>query len=41
MSARKAVPAAVIVALIAVTGYVVARFNGQEAAIQSADFRNA
>jgi hypothetical protein len=40
LSARKAVPAVVIVAVIAVTGYVVARFNGQEG-IQSADFRNA
>jgi hypothetical protein len=30
----------VIAAVIAVTGYVVARFNGQEP-IQSADFRNA
>jgi hypothetical protein len=40
LTARKAVPAAVIVTVIALTGYVVARFNGQEA-IQSADFRNA
>ena len=40
LTARKAVPAVVIVAVIAVTGYVVARFNGQEP-IQSADFRNA
>jgi hypothetical protein len=40
LTARKAVPAVVIVAVIAVTGYVVARFNGQQA-IQSADFRNA
>ena len=40
LTPRKAVPAAVIVAVIAVTGYVVARFNGQEA-VQSADFRNA
>ena len=41
LTARKAVPVAVIVAIIAVTGYVVARFNGQETTIQSADFRNA
>lgn len=40
LTARKAVPAAVIVAVIAVTGYVVARFNGEDA-VQSADFRNA
>lgn len=40
LTARKAVPAVVIVAVIAVTGYVVARFNGQKP-IQSADFRNA
>jgi len=40
LTAGKAVPAVVIVAVIAVTGYVVARFNGQEP-IQSADFRNA
>ena len=40
LTARKAVSAVVIVAVIAVTGYVVARFNGQEP-IQSADFRNA
>ena len=40
LTARKAVPAVVIVAVIAVTGYVVARFNGQQA-IQSADFRTA
>jgi hypothetical protein len=40
LTARKAVPAAVVAAVIAVTGYVVARFNGPEA-IQSADFRNA
>jgi hypothetical protein len=40
LTPRKAVPAAVIVAVIAVTGYVVARFNGQER-VQSADFRNA
>jgi hypothetical protein len=40
LTARKAVPAAVIVTVIALTGYVVARFNGQDA-IQSADFRNA
>ena len=40
MTARKAVPAVVIVVVIAVTGFVVARFNGPEP-IQSADFRNA
>src|SRR5687768_14527669 len=40
LTARKAVPAVAIVAVIAVTGYVVARFNEQEP-IQSADFRNA
>jgi hypothetical protein len=40
LSARKAVPVAVIVAFILVTGYVVARYNG-EPTIQSADFRNA
>ena len=40
LTARNAVPAVGIVAVIAVTGYVVARFNGQ-GAIQSADFRNA
>jgi len=40
LTGRKAVPAVVIVAVIAVTGYVAARFNGQET-IQSADFRNA
>jgi hypothetical protein len=40
LTARKAVPAVVIVTAIAVTGYLVARFNGQEA-VQSADFRNA
>jgi hypothetical protein len=40
LTARKAVPSVVIVGVIAVTGYVVARFNGQEP-IQSADFRNA
>jgi hypothetical protein len=40
LTARKAVPAAVIVTVIALTGYVVARFNGQQA-VQSADFRNA
>ena len=41
LSARKAVPVAVIVALILVTGYVVARYNGQDPTIQRADFRNA
>src|SRR5688572_13074761 len=40
LTARKAVPIAVIVAVVAVTAYAVARFNGREA-IQSADFRNA
>jgi hypothetical protein len=40
LTARKAVPAAVIIAVIAVTAYVVARFNGQQT-IQSADFRKA
>jgi hypothetical protein len=40
LTARKAAPIAVIVAVIAVTGYAVARFNGQQA-IPSADFRNA
>ncbi len=40
LTARKAVPAVVIVAVIAVTGYVVARFNGRQP-VQSADFRNA
>ncbi len=40
LTARKAVPIAVIVAVVAVTAYAVARFNGQEA-IPSADFRNA
>jgi hypothetical protein len=40
LSARRAVPAAVVVALITVTGYVVARFNGPQG-IQSGDFRNA
>jgi hypothetical protein len=40
MTPRKAVPAAVIVAVIAVTGYAVARFNGEEP-VQSVDFRNA
>jgi hypothetical protein len=40
LTPQKAVPAAVIVAMIAVTGYAVARFNGQEA-VPSADFRNA
>jgi hypothetical protein len=40
LTARKALPAAVMIAVIAVTGYVVARYNGQDA-IQSADFRNA
>ena len=40
LTARKAVPAAVIIAVIAVTAYVVARFNGQQT-IQSADFRTA
>jgi hypothetical protein len=40
LTARKAVAAIVIVAVIAVTGYVVARLNGQ-GPIQSADFRNA
>ena len=39
LTARKAVPAAVIVTVIALTGYVVARFNGQST--ESADFRNA
>jgi hypothetical protein len=41
LSARKAVPVAVIVAITAVTGYVVAYFNAQEPTIQRADFRNA
>jgi hypothetical protein len=40
LTARKAVPVAVIVAAVAVTAYAVARFNGREA-IPSADFRNA
>lgn len=40
LTARKAVPAAVTIAVIAVTAYVVARFNGQQT-IQSADFRKA
>jgi hypothetical protein len=41
LSTRKAVPVAVILAFIAITGYAVARYNAQEPAIQSADFRNA
>jgi hypothetical protein len=40
LTARKAVPAVVIAAVIAVTGYAVARFNRPQA-VQSADFRNA
>ena len=40
LTARKAAPIAVIVAVIAVTGYAVARFNGQQV-VPSADFRNA
>ena len=40
LTARKAIPVAVIIAAVAVTAYAVARFNGQEA-IPSADFRNA
>jgi hypothetical protein len=41
LSPRKAVPVAVIVAMIAIAGYLVARFIAQEATIQSADFRSA
>jgi hypothetical protein len=41
LSARKALPIAVIVAAIAITAYVVARFDARESAIASADFRNA
>jgi hypothetical protein len=41
LSAGKAVGAGVIVAIVAVTGYVMARFSAQEPAIQRADFRNA
>ena len=37
---RKAVPAVVIVAVIAAAGYAVARFSGPQA-IPSADYRNA
>ena len=40
LTSRKAVPIAVIVAVVAVSAYAVARFNAQEA-IPSADFRNA
>lgn len=40
LTARQAVRAAAIIALLAVTGYGVARFNGSEA-IQSGDFRTA
>ena len=40
VSARKAVAAVIIVAVIAVTGYAVARFNGGKA-VPRADFRNA
>jgi hypothetical protein len=40
LSARRAGPVAVIVAITAVTGYVVARY-AQEPAVQRGDFRNA
>jgi hypothetical protein len=40
LTARQAVPIAVILAVVAITAYAVARFKGQEA-IASADFRNA
>jgi hypothetical protein len=40
-SAGKAVAVGVTVVVIAVTGYVMARFNAQEPAIRRADFRNA
>src|SRR5919109_565751 len=41
MNFRNTIPIAAIAVLIVVAGYVVVRFNAQEATIQSADFRNA
>lgn len=41
LSVRKAELAAVILAITAITGYLVVRFNAQESTIPSADFRNA
>ena len=41
LGSRKAVPVVATLAVIALTGSVVARFNAQEPTIQSADLRSA